>query len=1167
LLRWHKSHKPPEDSLRDEDTRELPTVRRQPPPKNPWKQLSSWPWRRYWPVAAGIGAVLFVWLLPWMIAHSPIMTALIDRSAADLAGTVTARSASLGWFSPVVLYGVEVRDKQDQPVMEIAKLTGDKALLALLFDSSHLGRFRLTEPKVRLVVRDDGSNLEDLIAPYLDPKRPAGDVDVAMEVSDGTLTVEEPRTQRSWQVDRLELTLAVPADRAKPIEIKFSGAVPDQLRGGSVEAGLQVHRSRSGSQTDPDAAAPDTLVLRTDGAPLGIFEAVLRRFVPGMQLAGRVSASLTCKWDHEPLHRRVLVEGKLAGEDLRLALPALGTDRPTLARLNAAGQVLWQDGWVQCDRLSIESDVGSFTMSGVLDWRGAVSDRTRATLLHQTCEVSGNLDLARLAAILPHTLRIRKDTQVTSGRLQLQYAGRLRREGRQEGMVWQGRLEVSNLTATSGGRKLVWQQPVLLNVAAHEGPQGPVIETLQCDSNFLRLRAAGTRDLLTATATFDLSRLADQSAGFVDLGGLKLTGEGTAQLSWERFQEEHFETAGELRIHNFQWALPGRPAWTETALSASVTATGRADFKNNNRLETAALRIEAGPDQASARLMQPVAGFEAATWPLEIHLRGQLAQWQPRLGAWFNLAGWKLDGTCELLSAVAWGKDAIALRQTRLTAANLVIQGPSWNIQDPKVELTLAGRWDRTARRLDLEQAELISSALAARTANFLCAMPPQGAMRLSGTVKCNAALDRLQPWWTPPGTRPAWLVAGQFAGSCEIQQVGSIITARFDTITSDFTASNPAGQKFQEKEIRLTGRGSYNDVSRSFQIDHAELTSGALGITGTGKVARSGGTTDVQLSGKVDYDFERITQLIRARYGDGIRIAGRGSSPFAYRGPLAGEGATALLGFAWNWADIYGFQTGPGELQATFARGVLEVKPLALAVNEGQVQLAPRLHIAPGPVEFTLQPGRVVQQVRIHPLMCAHGLEYVAPVLAGIATAEGVFSIELDGCRIPIDAPGRGDLSGRLIVHDVRVGPGHLIQELAQLLGRANQVQITRQSVVPFRMVDGRIYHRDLELVFPEVTIRTYGSVGVEDQTLSMMAEMPVPARWQANPALGAALKNQVIQIPIAGTLRQPRLDRRAFDQLARQFMQNATQNVLEDQLNKQLERLIKPPAQAPKR
>ena len=1116
-------------------------------------------YRRLWPAAIAAGFMVIVAMLPWLVAHSPLMTAIIQRAAADLEGTVRAKSASLGWFSPIVLYGVEVHDRQGNLVLEVPRLAGDKAMLALLFDSTHLGRFDLDEPKLHVVLRERGSNLEDLLARYLDPQQQASQREAAIAARDGSVTVVDQRGRRTWQIDSVQMEVSVPADRAKPVTLRISGSVPGQLQAAPLEVSLEVHRSFN-SEEQAAGQAIDSLSVKTEGGPLGLAEPLLRRWVTGLELSGRCTGAFSCQWDHTAPADRMLIEGKLRAEEVRLAMPALGADRPTLAWLDASGRLLWQDGRLECQRMLLECEAGQLAMTGAVDWAGQAARAPGSTLLHQVCEIRGQVDLARLAAMLPSTLRIQKGTQITSGQLQVQYSGRRQRQGNFEGMAWQARLEASNLTGLREGRRIAWQQPILLNIAAHEGPQGPVIETLQCDSNFLRLRAAGTRDLLTATATFDLSRLADQSAGFVDLGGLKLAGEGTAQLTWERYQEDYFETMGELRIVNFRLALPGQPVWTEPAVTAGFTATGRADFRNYNRIDTATARIEAGADQLHARLMQPVTSFWA-DWPLELHAQGQLARWETRLAPWLDLAGWRLQGVFEFLSAVRWGQHTLVLEQTRLGGTNLAILGPWLNIQEPKAELTLAMRWDRTGQRLDLHEATLTTSALALQTKSFVLALPQRGPVRISGTLQANAALDRLQAWLTPAGVQPPWRLAGQLGARAEIQQIGGMITARFDVSAVDFTAANPAGQRFQEKEIRLAGRGSYNDVSRSFQLDQVELASSTVGIAASGKLSRPDGQLDLQLAGTAKYDFERISQLIRSRFGEGVQINGRGTSPFAYRGPLGTEGATASLGFAWHWADVYGFQVGPGDLEATFARGILEIKPLVLAVNQGQVQLAPRVHLVPGPVELTLQPGRLAHQVRINPIMCAHGLEYIAPVLAGIASAEGVFSIELDNCRIPIDAPGRGDLSGRLIIHDVRVGPGYLIQELAQLAGRANQVQITRQSVVPFRMVDGRIYHRDLELAFPEVTIRTYGSVGVEDQSLAMMAEMPIPARWQTNPAVAAALRNQVIQIPISGTLRQPRIDRRAFDQLARQFMQNAAQNMLETQLNKQLDRILQPP------
>src|SRR4029078_4101215 len=110
-------------------------------------------------------------------------------------------------------------------------------------------------------------------------------------------------------------------------------------------------------------------------------------------------------------------------------------------------------------------------------------------------------------------------------------------------------------------------------------------------------------------------------------------------------------------------------------------------------------------------------------------------------------------------------------------------------------------------------------------------------------------------------------------------------------------------------------------------------------------------------------------------------------------------------------------------------------------------------------------------------------------------------------------------------------------------LLSRpATTAKLSKESVVPFQMADGRIYHRDLELVFTDLTIRTSGSVGW-DESLSILAEMPVPPKWIGNNPLGASLKGQTIRLPIGGTLNHPKIDERALAKLSSQFLRDNAQ------------------------
>jgi len=181
--------------------------------------------------------------------------------------------------------------------------------------------------------------------------------------------------------------------------------------------------------------------------------------------------------------------------------------------------------------------------------------------------------------------------------------------------------------------------------------------------------------------------------------------------------------------------------------------------------------------------------------------------------------------------------------------------------------------------------------------------------------------------------------------------------------------------------------------------------------------------------------------------------------------------------------------------------------------------------------------------------------LMFIAPVLAGVTAARGSFSIDLDKCRIPLSDPAAGEMTGRFTVHSVEVGPGPLVQELAILLGRASPATLRRESTVQFRMVEGWMYHEGLDLVFPDLTVRTHGWVGLRaPHPLNLTAVMPVPPKWIGNNPLGTALRNQTIQIPIGGTITQPKLDRRTLQHHNRQILQRAAGNLLEDQLRKHL-------------
>ena len=132
------------------------------------------------------------------------------------------------------------------------------------------------------------------------------------------------------------------------------------------------------------------------------------------------------------------------------------------------------------------------------------------------------------------------------------------------------------------------------------------------------------------------------------------------------------------------------------------------------------------------------------------------------------------------------------------------------------------------------------------------------------------------------------------------------------------------------------------------------------------------------------------------------------------------------------------------------------------------------------------------------------------------------------------------------------------MVRQLASLLTRLEPVRIKPESVIPFRMVGGRIYHQQLDLHFSDLTIRTCGSVGLDDQSLALMVEMPIPPKWVANMPVAASLGNQVLRVPITGTLQRPRLDREELAKASRQLLGHAARDLLKAEVGRHLDQLL---------
>jgi hypothetical protein len=1143
-----------------------------------------WPRMRFWSLTLLLLA-LVLWFAPTIVAHTPLLNQVLASLTADLNGTLTAQSASLGWLSPVALEEVELRDADDQTLLRAARIELTQSLWSLLVDGQNLGDCRIQKPELRVVLTRDGANVEQVLANYLAADRTASlnSPAVHLEFDEGTLAVDDAVSDRHWQIEALKLDCTLARDWSEPMKLAASGTLPQPDRAGKWKASLEVSRL-------PNEEAPPITegkaTLHCDGLPLSIVETLARRYRSTLSLSGWLSTDLKLDW--KPAHggkSQLSLDGQVEAEQLALADPALGNDQFRLERVRLPLRGSLGGDQITVSQCAAYTDVGEMKLTGpvTLPTGGQLAESLSAALKSESYTLSGNVDLARLAAVLPETLRLRRGAELTSGQVSLDFSRR--RDG--ERALWQANVQTTNLVATHGGKTITWKKPLAIEFNAHDEPTGVVIDKLVCDSKFLEIEAAGQFDQLSASAIYDLNKLAAELGQFVDLRGIDLAGDGWSYMTWKRGANGRFEADGEFQVRQFRLAAPGRQPWTEENLVMLLSLVGQADAARLTRLDAATLSLDSEPDKLTAKLTEPVSDFSAETvWPVELEASGKLATWITRLtplvGDW---QAWNLAGDCRIEARGRGCLERLEFEELQCEIDQFQLRGRGLTINEPQLAIECAGDFSGANKQLHLSNLAMTSSAMSVEGQDLVAAWPAERPPQVAGVLTYSGDVGRLQQWTFDPNHPSIWTFAGRLQGQVRITPLADkpqSVNASIDTQIDDLVGTRPGSDPWREPQIRLVGAARYDRSAGDLFMDRMRVTSTMANCDATGKLTDVAGRRDLALEGQLDYEPEKLLALVRPYLGEGINVvATRQARPFSFSGPLsalsappAQSGAAAAVAtidrlyrefqgeaaFGWTGAEIYGFRMASGELRGKLASGVLEFQPLDLAVSEGRFTASPTVRFWPEPKELLLPRGPLLTQVRISPEMCDRALKFIAPVLAGVTQAEGKFSVALDGCRVPLDRPATGELAGQFTVHSVEIGAGPLVRELAVVLDRPGIAKLSRESVVPFRMVEGRVYHRDLELVFPDVTIRTHGSVGL-DQSLAIMAEMPVPPKWIGNNPLGVALKNQTIRLPIEGTLQRPLIDRQALARASAEFVRGSATNLLRDTLNKQLDRLFSPP------
>lgn len=1177
-------------------------------------------------------------LLPMIIAKTPLLHLVLSKAIPAGAVQVSSHGASLGWLSGPTLTGVQVTDSAGNVLLSSESISVSRPPLNLILNKHELGIIQINRPQLLIKVRPDGSNLEDTLqkllgdtAKSVSPQEhvsPASSAPTAfaLQLVEGTIFVEDAATGRVWRLEGVNAQYDCHGTNGGI----GSGSLAGQLTVINPGGAAPQPAGRFAITLKPNGNR-DELALQVEGLALAATEPWLRRVSAGTELSGTLSGSGTAAWNASAvtMYSDITTTGSFAVERLDAATPALAGDRIRLARVEIPWRVASTPAGVSIEDLQLKSEAGQLAIHGRLGptpRSPSANPQAAGYFLdgNNDVELRGVIDLARLATMLPHALRIRSDTTISSGSIEL--ASKI--QPTSTGQSLSGSLRTAQLAATTAGKAFRWDDPVSANFAVRRENGGYTVDALQCDSKFLRVHAAGTPQKLEANAQFDLNSLAEQLGQFIDLSGIQLAGTGTAQLAWQQIDGNKFTGSASGELAQLRVAFSQYAIWAEPQLTLRADATGLLDPSSHkpSRVDSAALLVNGQGDQLDARLAGAVALNNADTiWPITVRSTGSVARWLTRVRPWFAPGSWQVDGDSEIAANIRATGTTVDVTDSKIVLTKLQAANNAWNIREPRVEFAGDAHLNRTTGQFAANSAQLVTSTVSVAAKDVRYARGERGIGQLTGAAAFRADLARVAAWKDNGGAPSQYQPAGEFIGNIRFaQQAGHTtgeVTANGQNLVLTSTASRgvpapgaPANYPpaysaaapqtiWQEPRLSLRGTANYDAATDRLSFDHFQIQSNTLQANATGQIERLSADAECNVNGALNYDLAQLSPLLRPYVGEGVQLNGREQAKFALAGRLSDTKNLAVqpVGFTnqsairnpqsaihwsrrvraqfelpWSTANVYGLPVGPGKLAAKLGEGIVQVAPVAVTVGEGQINLAPTVRFDPEPAELTLPPGPVITNVRISPEVSEAMLKFFAPVMAGATQSEGLFSMQLDACRVPLADTQKADSVGKLTVHSVRVVPGPateqwvgLARQIESLVKRrdpaslANRPPVTLLSIrdqqVNFRVVDGRVHHENIEFQVGDIIMRTQGSVGL-DETLAITLQIPVQDAWLTKEPLLANLKGQSLQVPVGGTLKRPQIDQRAVANLSAQLFQNAAGQAVGSEINKALDKFLKP-------
>jgi translocation and assembly module TamB len=1084
------------------------------------------------------------WFAPFIASQTGLHNRAAREALADFRGSVEIGSASLGWFSAVELRDVVVKDAQGRTLLAAPKITSTKSLADLLRDRSDLGEFAIEQPVIEIICTNGSSNLEESITSFLKDESPPAPsrTAISVKVSGGTIVLYDAGSQSKFE--SVNASIRVPASRDEAVAL----GVRTTSSGGTLAAEISL-------------GDKNTARLTAGAWPLEAISPFVKRAEPTTTVAGKLTTDLKLAWSHDDKRLSASVDGTASVRDLNLGGSWLQGDRLKLAaaELPIKAEVIGRK--IRVERADLKCDVGALSAAGSFN-----ADEPSDKLFDQPgVKFNGEIDLAKLATLLPKLLRVRDGTTIREGKVVLNLAS----QTTPNGTMWDGSVRTSALKAERGGKPIDWPEPLTVEFTGRV-PAGhlPTFDKLVCRSDFIAINAKGSPESFRGAANVYLDRLSARLGEFVDLRGAKLAGEAAAWVVASRAPDGPFKCDGGIELKQFAFTDGTHRGINEPALSLKASAAGLWPPHGSIRVDSGSLTITAGPDTAEIKLLEPIPDVrQPASGKLSTKITGDLGRWMARVRGFVRIPAYNFGGQTTAMGSVRFDRDLIAVDRLTIGIEGARFRGAGLDLDEPRLDASAALTIQSSA--IEFANFRIASQVLNLADGKLTIETPADGNSAVSGGGQVITDLSRLgRTLKLQSDPKGSDALHGRGSGPIRFRWQGDATTFAGTLDVRDFAYGDSKTTGISEAQLKLDIDARYDQTPDRLTLNHAKVERSGLAVDAKGFLAKFDSSLDVALGGTIAYDLAKLSPELRTSLGGNFQAAGQGSRPFTVSGSLGSGTLFAKLnagaGLGWDSIQAYGFDVGKSEFTVKLAGGQAVISPIYATFGGGKCGIEPSLRLDPQPAELVFARRPIIDRAKLTPAVCASALGYALPVIANSAQASGEISAAIDDNHIPLADMKKAVVKGRLVVHKATIGPGPIIAEIMKLTGSTSTTMtLANDMTVPVRIEGGRVYHENLAVTVNGYTIKTSGSVGF-DGSLSMVADVPIPGTLPGlknNPVLKKAVEGKIVKVPLAGTVAKPVVDHAAFQAAVASLAKDAMKGIGKDLLNKELERLFPVP------